>query len=432
MVLQRAFLFFVCFCCMYSVLSQNRNTIESALGNLEGITYKRMGPEDASVHVYELKIRQPIDHNDTLQGFFQQKVLLRHTGFDNPVLMSTQGYEMYAVSNELERIYNANHINIEHRFYGESVPVGKGFEYLTLEQATADLHAVNRLFKKLYKGTWISSGISKGGQLTLFYKYFYPDDVSVSIPYVAPVNNDLKDKRVFRFLDTVGTKECRSKIKEYQVYLLKNKSDILNRLKWYAKGARLAFDYLGSMEKAYEYAVLEYSFSFWQYGYSCNTIPELNNIDRVTEHFLSVSDIAFYSDKSIKKYAPHYYQSATQLGYYGYQIKPFRKYLDYFESDPSAVFVPKGLDASYSNELNKQLLKWLHTDGNNIIYIYGGNDTWSANMVEPSKKVNSKAFVIPDEDHFGARIKNMSPRKKKEVVELIEKWTGLRADLSKL
>ncbi|SFS72611.1 PS-10 peptidase S37 [Zhouia amylolytica] len=431
---QNVVLIIIGFVLVTSVRSQaGVTTFENALNKLPGIHFEKVTEKDPSVQVYELKIRQPLDHNDTLKGFFEQKVIVRHRGFDNPTLMSTQGYGLYRESNELEKIYDANHINVEHRFYGASVPSEKPWQYLTVEQAVADLHAIRQLFKKVYNNTWISTGISKGGQLTLFYRYFYPEDVDVSIPYVTPINNGLKDERIYKFLDTIGTKECRNKIKDFQLFLLKNKAPILERLRWYSMGAQLTYDYLGSLDLAYEYAVLEYSFSFWQSGFTCNTIPVYDNLERVTEHFLAVSNIGFYSDKTMEKFAPHYYQSATQLGYYGYDVKPFKEYLDYFEDDPSAVFVPKKLkNIVFSNELNKKLLKWLSKEGSNIIYIYGGSDTWSANMVIPSGKVNAKSFVIPNEDHYGARVKNMSPEMKLKFAALMEEWTGLKADLSKL
>ena len=67
-------------------------------------------------------------------------------------------------------------------FFGKSIPDSMKWEYLTVEQAAADLHTINQLFRKIYKGKWISTGISKGGQTTLYFKYFYPEDVDIAIP----------------------------------------------------------------------------------------------------------------------------------------------------------------------------------------------------------------------------------------------------------
>ena len=158
---------------------------------------------------------------------------------------------------------SANQIAVEHRFFGESLPDSMDYKYLNLKQATADLHHINQLFKKIYAGKWVSSGISKGGVTTIFYRYFYPDDVDVSVPYVAPLNKAREDKRIYTFLDTVGTDECREKIKSFQTRLLENRDEVLSFLKFYSMGADLEFNYL-TFEQAFEYAVMEYSFSFWQ------------------------------------------------------------------------------------------------------------------------------------------------------------------------
>ena len=39
--------------------------------------------------------------------------------------------------------------------------------------------------------------------------------------------------------------------------------------------------------------------------------------------FLQVSDPGF-SDEDIQKYASHYYQAGTQMGYYGYDVSDFK------------------------------------------------------------------------------------------------------------
>ena len=83
------------------------------------------------------------------------------------------------------------------------------------------------------------------------------------------------------------------------------------------------FTYL-NLGEAFEYTVLEYPFSFWQYGRDCALIPSENaSIEDMTAYLLGVSDITFFSDQMMKDYASHYYQSATEMGYYGYETKDF-------------------------------------------------------------------------------------------------------------
>lgn len=402
--------------------------LEEALFALPDVSFTKLSQSNQFPIKYMLRVKQPLDHKDKSKGEFYQRVMLTHEGFEKPTLMQTQGYELYTGKNELETALKANHLNIEHRYFGESVPDSIQWKYLTLEQVTADLHKINQLFKPLYNNKWISTGISKGGQTTIFYKYFYPDDVDVSIPYVAPFNDGLEDRRIYTFLDTVGTAECRNKIEKFQRNLLKQEAAALEKLKWYAKGAGLQFKYLDDeLGKAYELAVLEFSFSFWQWGSKCEEIPGNENLDTSLDYLLKVSNIDFFGDGSMEKYAPHYYQAAAQMGYYGYDIEPFKEDLNYFTSNPLASFYPrKAGKVVYDPTLNNKVSSWLKSSGNNMMYIYGGSDTWSADMIIPTSKVNSKAYVLPGKDHGKARIKNMDPVMKKQFADQLGLWMGMQ------
>lgn len=404
--------------------------LERELFDLPEVSFTKVSkPEDPFLK-YMLKIKQPLDHQNPSKGYFYQRVQFTHHGFDRPTIMQTQGYELYLGKNELEIMLDANHLNIEHRFYGESKQDSLQWKYLTLEQATDDLHHINQLFKQLYKNKWISTGISKGGQTTIFYKYFYPNDVDLSVPYVAPFNQSIEDKRIYRFLDSVGSPECRKKIMDLQILLLQNEDKVLEKLKWYAQGAGMTFKYLdNSLAKAFELAVLEFPFSFWQWGSICEEIPQNQTLDSSLNYLLKVSSIEFLSDASMKKLGPHYYQAATQMGYYGYNIEPLKKYIKQFTSNPLASFSPKEAGpVKYNNDLNLKVNTFLKEKGNNFIYIYGGFDTWSADRVTPSANVNSKAYIVPGKDHGKARVKYMETDMKADFCKKVEEIIGIKPD----
>jgi len=405
----------------------DKQQLERELFNLPNISFTDVSKPGDTFLTYDLLVKQPIDHQHPEKGYFSQWVQLQHRGFNNPTVIETHGYQMGRGENEVEKILNANNIGVEYRFFGKSVPDSIQWEYLTVEQATADLHAVNQLFKQLYKGKWISTGISKGGQTTLYYKFYYPEDVDVAIPYVAPIDNALEDTRIYTFLDTIGKPECRQRIFDFQKFLLMNEDKAVEKLKWYANGAGLKFNYLGALEKAYEMAIMEYSFSFWQWGRSCDSIPTNKSLEDYLSELLKTSNISFFADNDMKKYAPHYYQ-AEQTGYYSYNIEPFKKYIKHFTSNPSAIFPPKAAKKHHQyGPINESLQEWLKTNGNNILYIYGGIDTWSAARVMVSDQVNSKSFLIPGANHGSARIKAMPAAMKRELVQKIKAWTGIDA-----
>jgi len=371
-----------------------------------------------------LKIKQAVDHKDESKGYFFQKVYLTHVGFDRPAVMVTEGYHrdrnrIY----ELTELINANQLDVEHRYFGESMPVPLDYTYLNLEQATADLHHIRELFREVYKEKWVSTGISKGGATSIFYKYFYPNDVTVSVPYVAPINNAFEDQRIYTFLDTIGTKKCRKKIESFQNLVLTKRKSIVPFLKMYSLGARENYTYL-NFPQAYELTVLEYPFSFWQYGHNCSKIPNKDASDvELATHLLSVSDITFFADNAMKTYGSHYYQSATEMGYYGYEVEEFKDLLIALptNSNPHATFLPDKMNATFNGKLLQDVNKWLETEANDLLYIYGGIDTWSATAVRPNQDVDSEWFFMDEKHHGNARIANMNDKDKERFLHALEK-----------
>jgi hypothetical protein len=417
------------------VAQSDEPSLEQALFNLPDVSFQKISRPGDPYLQYALKIRQPLDHRDPSKGSFFQQVILTHRGFNNPTVMNINGYDMYKAKNEITAMLHANELNIEYRYFGGSRPDSLQWEFLTYDQVAGDLHRINRMFKTLYPGKWISTGISRGGQTAIIYRYFHPGDVDVTIPYVAPMINGLEDKRIYDFLDTMGTDECRKRIFTFQVNLLKKEPEILEKLKWYARGEKIEFGYMGSLGKAFEYSVLEYPFSFWQEGFSpCDKITKNPNADTCLEHLLDIVDLDNYSDKSMKDYAAHYYQTVTEGGYYSYNARPFKKYLHYItEPEPSASFPPReALYKPFENSLMEQIHSWLDQNGNGFIYIYGGRDTWSACRVMISDRVNAKLFMVPGANHFAARVYQMPPQMQKEFASVIKNMLNLDADLDAL
>lgn len=425
-MLKSALLFIFCLMVLTSFSQSDKQRLERELFNLPNVSFTDVSREGDPYLTYDLMVKQPLDHQHPEKGSFRQWVRLRHVGFGQPNVIETNGYEMNRRGNEVQQILNANNISVEYRFFGKSVPDSMHWEYLTVEEATADLHAINQLFRQIYSGKWISTGISKGGQTTLYYKYYFPEDVDVAVPYVAPIDDNLEDTRIYTFLDTIGSQECRNKIYEFQKFLLINEDKAVEKLKWYSKGAGLKFGYVGNVSKAFELAVLEYPFSFWQWGRSCDSIPTNKSLEDYLGELLKSSNISFFSDSEMEKYAPHYYQAARQTGYYSYNIIPLKKYIKQFSTNPSAIFPPKTTTFEPSTGiLNEKLQEWLAAKGDNILYIYGGIDTWSAARVLVSDQVNSKSFLIPGANHASARIKNLPDNMLQEFSSKIKEWTNL-------
>lgn len=404
--------------------------ITDKLFALPDVKFEEIAHNDTET-IFLIQILQPVDHNNPDKGKFWQKIYLTHKNFESPMILVTEGYGINRNhKTEIAKILNANQLDVEHRYFGSSLPDSIDYQFLNLEQATADLHHIREIFGKIYNSSWISTGISKGGATTLFYRFLYPDDVNVSIPYVAPINHEFEEKRIYNFLDTVGTQECRTKIFEFQKRLLKNRKTILPWLKFYSFGADYKFNYV-NLEKAFELAVLEYPFSFWQWGYNCDTIPtKKTNLEDAVKYFLRASDIGFYSDKDIERLEPHYYQSAAQMGYYGFDISKFGNLIKTLPKDitPMATFFSHNSDIEFNGDILEEICIWLQNSGDHIIYIYGGNDTWSASAVPESDKVDALWFMMKGKNHGSARIKNMTPQEKELFYSTLERWLDIKIE----
>ncbi len=80
------------------------------------------------------------------------------------------------------------------------------------------------------------------------------------------------------------------------------------------------------LDKTFEYAVLEYSFAFWQWGYSsCDDIPDSRCYHRrlYLNTYILLHHLIILIQEELKQILPFYYQAYTEIGYYGYETEDF-------------------------------------------------------------------------------------------------------------
>lgn len=376
---------------------------------------------------YVTYFTQPLDHRHPEKGSFRQRVIVSHAGFDRATVIVTEGYgAAYALRpqyrEELSKLLNANMIFVEYRYFLESTPEPKDWQYLTAENSADDLHAITTAFKSIYPGKWIATGISKGGQTTLLYRTFYPDDVDISVPYVAPLCYGVEDGRHEPFLHKVSTPENRKKIEDFQLEALKRKATLLPRFEKYCTEKNYSFR--APIEEIYDYSVLEYSFALWQWGTPISSIPATTaSDDEIFSHLLAISEPGYFTADSPN--ASFFVQAARELGYYGYDVQPFKQYLSIQSSEGylHRLMLPEELkDMPFDKTLSKKITKFLKKQDPKMIFIYGQNDPWTAAGVTWLKnKKNIHVFIQPNGSHL-ARINTLPEGEKKEVIELIKKW----------
>lgn len=402
--------------------------LQKQLQSLAGISDVKPLKSEAYPEKYVFFINQALDPHHPEAGSFRQRVILSHVGFNRPTVLVTEGYAAhYATSpryqEELSKLFNANLVFVEYRYFGESIPEPCNWDYLTVKNSLYDLHHVTTTLKQLYSQKWISTGISKGGQTTMFYRTYFPDDVDISVPYVAPLNRSLEDGRHEPFLaEQVSTAENRKRVQDFQLEVLKRKEKLLPLFEKHCKDKGYTFRI--PLAEVYDFNTLEYSFALWQWGTPLTEIPPLQADDKtIFNHFIAICEPDYFSEQS--PYPSFNVQAAKELGYYGYDIKPFKKYLtiktskDYLRK----VMLPAELSGiRFDSTLYNKVVKFLKENDPEMIYIYGGDDPWTASGVTWLKnKKNIKVYVLPGGNHR-TRISSFDTKTQEEIKTQIGDW----------
>ena len=402
--------------------------LRQKLAALQGISGIERLESEVYPEKYLVRITQQVDPKNPAAGTFTQRVVIGHVGFDRPTVIVTEGYGgAYALNpkyqEELTKLLNANLVFVEYRYFLESTPEPKNWDYLTAENSAYDLHHVNQTFRKLYQGKWISTGISKGGQTTCLYRAYFPDDVDFSVPYVAPLNRAVEDGRHEPFLRQVGTKAERDRILAFQKAVLKQKAAIVPMLENYCQEHKLTFRI--PMAEVLDYSVLEYPFAIWQWGTPVDQIPEPTaSAADLFKHLMEISEPSYFSNE--QPYVSFDVQACRELGYYGYDTAPFKGLLTIKSAKGylNKLMLPTELidQVEFRPELYHKVYNFLKDNDPKMIFIYGEIDPWSATRVPTFRgKKNEQIYIQPRGSHR-SRIGNMPEEMKKQIMDQIHAW----------
>lgn len=411
-------------------------------GRITNIERLRVSPALTSVikSKYRFFITQPIDHHHPELGTFKQRVIVAFNNFKGPNVLITEGYGAASGSNprygeEIAFLLGGNIIQVEHRYFNESVPFMQddstitwetlNWDYMTSEQEAADLHNIRRAMGRILNGKWIATGISKGGQNCMTYTMFYPKDVAVSVPYVGPVARAVEDGRHEPFLrDSTGTKEDREILFNFQMEVLKRRDVMEKMLAEWSEKNKVTYNI--SIPEVLDYCVLEFPFAFWQWGRKTATVPKTDASDEDIFKFfvMAVGPDYFQSwDDS----SPFFVQAAKELGYYGYDTKPFKKYMKIKSSKGylRKIFLPGGRKFKFDKSLYNNITNFIATTDSKMMFIYGEWDPWSSVRPNNPGHDNIKFFIAPGGSHR-ARISNLPPEMREEAIKTLKNWLEIK------
>lgn len=260
----------------------------------------------------------------------------------------------------------------------------------------------------------------------MFYRSYFPNDVDISVPYVAPLNKSVEDGRHEIFLqDKVSTKENRRKVLNFQLLLFKRKQTLLPMLENFCVQKKYTFKV--PLNEIFDFAVFEYAFAFWQWGEDVNKIPSEDADDTtVFNYWIRKCDPDYFSIQN--PYLSFDVQAARELGYYGYYTKPFKKYLSIKTAKGylKRLMLPDSLaNVNFTPILYNHTTEFLKANDPKMVYIYGDIDPWGASgiygMPWLKGKKNLHVFMCPKGSHK-TRILSFPQETKMEIYNLIKGW----------
>src|SRR5262249_1241245 len=157
-------------------------------------------------------------------------------------------------------------------------------------------------------------------------------------------------------------------------------------------------------DKAFEFAVDEMPFLFWQYGSQsgCANIPDSTaTADDLFSFLDKTVDLYTYSDLDLTSFLPYYHQSATQLGYPAHAEDYLAEPLLYPSQDQGPAYVPASVPLpAYDPAAMVDIQTWVKAQGQRLLLLYGEADPWAAGAIDLGAATDSFKLVVPTGNHL--------------------------------
>lgn len=402
----------------------DRGDMLDRLNALPGVVAREVQPYYGYPRAFQLDITQPVDHNHPSGPTFTQRAYLSHVADSTPMVFAPSGYGTTPQSGqELAGILQTNCLSVTHRFFPDARPASLDWQYLDIWQAAQDHHQIVQLFKKIYDGTWISTGASKGGKTAVFHRRFFPDDVDATVAYVAPFMFSVEDPRFEPYLRSTGTPEGRAAIHDFQRRLLERKEELLPLFAgWFSQNG---ITYSLPPAPGFESAAVSYEWGFWQrhvFDYDEIPGPEATG-EEMVNHLAQVVRLHFQSDVNRDYFKAYIYQVYTEIGTANLDAPHLADLLEEERLDVRVRYsFPPDLEFVFRPESIPDVVQWVEDEGDEIVYIYGEVDPWTAGQVELAGAADAIKVIQPEADH-GVKIMDLDLRDM--VLETLEGWLGL-------
>ena len=419
---------------------------------------------------YILTLQQPIDWSDPESEFFPQRVEIGYQSGSSINVFYVGGYDLNENRfpkddrHELVKMYNANMIKPEYRFFSKSSPEGLSndstalWQYLTDENASHDFHRIISELQDILSGKWIFAGTSKGGAATFVYASYYPDDADIFVPLVAPFGDETDGKFTRYLYEEIGNgkygaeqaAKYRAEVLEFQVEAVKNREYLENYYWNIVEAEDLYMRPYVTKGKLFDMIILEYGVMIWQYYQDFEELERILAMPREDDPSTENDEKQEFLDAAVKhiedagaepstwavnKYFPYYVQCAVEEGDRDYRFTHLRAALAaegsgaYLEVTPDMekdilfrmVFTDEQFEAfKFSPDTRNRVYDFLKTTDSKILILYSKSDPWYALHV-PEDNDNPNVYYFADEGQSHTfRIAKMPEDMKEQVTALID------------
>jgi hypothetical protein len=197
----------------------------------------------------------------------------------------------------------------------------------------------------------------------------------------------------------------------------------------YLAANNLTVNLIGTKDKAFEGAVLDWDFTFWQYyGVTyCDKLPAAATITDA-DLFALIDEYNpwnEYSDQGIEPYIPYYYQAGTQLGWPDIKFPWIERKLQRYPYQPPRAVVPDSIPMRFQLTAMLDIDTWVRHFARNTLYVYGQNDPWGSERFRVDRGAkDSYVLTVPNGTH-GSNVAALAPADRDLATAKILQWAGV-------
>ncbi|MFG2290240.1 S28 family serine protease [Streptomyces sp. NPDC048595] len=408
--------------------------LTTRLSAIPGMRVVREHPAPAGYRSIELRYRQPVDHRHPGRGTFEQRLFLLHRATDRPMVLYTNGYDLDyqdpALRTEPTEILKSNQISVEHRYFGSSTPHPTDWTKLDIWQAATDHHRIVRALRTIYPAAWISTGGSKSGMATVYHRRFYPHDVAGSVAYSAiNITDDRDDSAEDRFLERVGSPECRRALTAVQRELLgARRSQTAGRIARSAAAHGDTLRIVGSADRLLEFTTLMLPERYWMGPgeQGCDRIPRPSaSSAALYAWFDGVMGLQGYTDTYLRLVTASFYQLGTQLGMTERAAPQLAGMLRHPGIQRIRTLVPRDIPMRFQPRAMPDIDRWVRHHGSELLFVYGENDPVRSEpfTTGPGSR-DAHVYLAPHTGHH-VSLGKLSPGDRERATATLRRWAGV-------